>query len=283
MELSPKDKQHYFNLKKGYEGELMFDSLTEKLQCECLILNDLLLKLNSTLFQIDTIIIIPEMIYLFEVKNFEGDYLFENERLYKKPKSEITNPLTQLSRGESLFRQLLQSLGHNIHVEASLVFINPEFTLYQAPQNKPIILPTQVNRCLRKINSNSSTLKDRHRILADKLISLYIPDSPFKQIPNYNFDHLHKGIGCGKCNSLSNIVINTKCVCQACGYEEIVEYAVMRLVKEAQLLFPNQAITTNTIHSWCKIIDSKKRIRLILDKNFKSVGNHRWTYYEEIL
>ena len=44
MNLSDKDRQHYFNLKKGYEGEVIFDSLTEKLQCECLILNDLLLK-----------------------------------------------------------------------------------------------------------------------------------------------------------------------------------------------------------------------------------------------
>ena len=60
--LSDKDKQHYFNLKKGYEGEVMFDSETEKLQCECLILNDLLLKLNNTTFQIDTLII-SETIY----------------------------------------------------------------------------------------------------------------------------------------------------------------------------------------------------------------------------
>ena len=90
MDLSDKEKQHYFNLKKGYEGELMFDALTEKLQCDCLILNDLLLKLNQTIFQIDTIIIFPETIYLFEVKNFEGDFYYEGDRLYRKPKSEIS-------------------------------------------------------------------------------------------------------------------------------------------------------------------------------------------------
>lgn len=49
MNLLEKDKQHYFNLKKGYEGEVMFDSLTEKLQCECFIVNDLLLKTNNTM------------------------------------------------------------------------------------------------------------------------------------------------------------------------------------------------------------------------------------------
>ncbi|HSU79021.1 MAG TPA: NERD domain-containing protein, partial [Candidatus Angelobacter sp.] len=49
MNLSVKDKQHCFNLKKGYQGEVEFDLLTEKLQSDSLILNDLLLKFNNTL------------------------------------------------------------------------------------------------------------------------------------------------------------------------------------------------------------------------------------------
>src|ERR1700748_3760767 len=76
MNLSEKDKQHYFNLEKGYKGEVLFDSLTEKLHCECFILNDLLLNLNNSTFQIDSLIISPEAIYLFEVKNYEGDYYY---------------------------------------------------------------------------------------------------------------------------------------------------------------------------------------------------------------
>ena len=159
MNLSDKDKQHYFNLKKGYEGEVIFDSLTEKLQCECLILNDLLLKLNNTTFQIDTLIIFSETIYFFEVKNYEGDYYYESDRLYKKPKSEIINPLNQLSRSESLLRQLLHNLGFNIPIDASVVFINPEFTLYQTPLNKPFIFPTQINRYLKNLNTIPSKLK----------------------------------------------------------------------------------------------------------------------------
>ena len=77
MNLPAKDKQHYFNLQKGFEGEIQFDSVTAKLQLECYILNDLLLKQNNTTFQIDTLIILSETIYLFEVKNYEGDYYYE--------------------------------------------------------------------------------------------------------------------------------------------------------------------------------------------------------------
>jgi hypothetical protein len=68
MNLLPDDKQNYLNLKKGYEGEVMFDSWTENLGCDCCILNDLRLKFNNSVFQIDTLIIFQQIIQAFEVK-----------------------------------------------------------------------------------------------------------------------------------------------------------------------------------------------------------------------
>ena len=280
MTLSNKDKQYYFNLQKGYEGEVMFDSFIEKLQCECLILNDLLLKINNTTFQIDTLII-SDTIYLFEVKNYEGDYYYESDKLYKKPKSEMINPLHQLSRSESLLRQLLQSLGFNLPIEASVIFINSEFTLYQAPLNKPFIFPTQIKRYLRKLNDHPPKLKERHKILADQLIALHIENSPFTQLPSYEYDQLQKGITCLECHSFSIYVEGKYCVCMECGHKELVPAAVMRSVKEFKLLFPNQKITTNVIHDWCRVVESKKRIKSILEKNFKIIDINRWSYFIE--
>lgn len=280
MSLSPKDEQLYFALKKGYEGERSFDSWTEKLQCECLILNDLLLKQNNTLFQIDSLIIMSDTIYLFEVKNYEGDYYYELDKLYKLPTSEINNPLIQLNRSESLLRQFLQTMGFNLPIKANIVFINPEFTLYQTPLNKPFILPTQINRHMKKLNLNSSNVNKKHRELADKIISLHIVDSPFKLFPTYKYEQLQKGITCGNCTSISVSINGKICTCQECRYEESIETAVLRNVKEFKLLFPNKRITTNVIQDWCKLINSKKKIRRILGKNFKMAGVHRWTYYE---
>jgi hypothetical protein len=280
MDLSDKDKQHYLNLKKGFEGEVLFDSLTEKLQCECLILNDLLLKFKNTTFQIDSLIIVPEDIYCFEVKNLEGDYFYEQERLYMKTRSEISNPLIQLNRSESLLRQLLSSLGFKIPITASVVFINPEFTLYQAPLDKPFIFPTQVNRYLKKLNTIPSKLTRKHTLLAEKLVSLHINDSPYKQIPAYNYGHLRKGFTCEKCTSFSISVEGKKCICKDCGHVEGLEDSVLRSVRELKLLFPDQKITTNIIHEWCGVVESKKTIKNILDKNFKLVGVHQWAYFE---
>jgi len=280
MNLLPKDKQYFFNLKKGFEGEVMFDGKTEKLQCDCLILNDLLLKHNSSTFQIDSLILLGEALYLFEVKNFEGDFYYESDKIYTKSRIEISNPLIQLKRTESLLRQLLQSLGFNTTVTASVVFINPEFTLYQCPQDKPFLLPTQITRNLKQLNDNPAKLNGKYKILAEKFVSLHIEESPYSQLPAYHYDLLQKGIKCEVCNSFLITVEGNHCKCLECGHKEALSKAVLRSVKEFQLLFPDQKITTNIIQDWCKVVQPKYRIRRVLERNFNPVGVHQWTYYE---
>ncbi|WP_223593074.1 nuclease-related domain-containing protein [Neobacillus bataviensis] len=280
MTLAEKDRQHYYSLKKGYEGEVMFDTLTEKLQYECTILNDLLFKVNNSTFQIDTLIIISENMHVYEVKNYEGEYFYEGERLYKKPKTEYSDPLVQLNRSESLLRQLLHREGYQFPIDGKVVFINPEFTLYQAPLDKPIILPTLVNSYLKKLDLMPSILTTRQEKLADKLISLHIEENPYTILPTYKYDEVRKGLTCALCNSFSISVTGKKCVCGDCGHEELVTVAVMRCVREYMLLFPDQKISTNVIHEWCGVVESKKRIRRILEKNFKIVGVGQWAYFE---
>ncbi|WP_331280798.1 nuclease-related domain-containing protein [Bacillus sp. UNC41MFS5] len=85
-------------------------------------------------------------IYPFEIKNFEGDYLYELGNFYPKlSKDEIRNPLHQLKRSKSLLRPLLKDLGTHLPIKGNVTFVNPNFTLYQAPLNEPIIHPTQLN------------------------------------------------------------------------------------------------------------------------------------------
>ncbi|MFC5465719.1 nuclease-related domain-containing protein [Lederbergia graminis] len=280
MKLLNKDKQYYQSLLKGYEGEVLFDSLVEeKLQCDSIILNDLLLKLNKTTFQIDSLIITMGTIFLNEVKNLEGDYYYESDRLYTKSATEVSNPLTQLIRCESLLRQLLRSLGFNIPIHGVVIFVNPEFTLYKAPLNKPFIFPTQINNYFRQLNKITTKVNKEHRILADKLLSLHNTESPYKQIPAYEYDQLQKGITCIACKSFSVTVEGQRCTCLGCGEVERVENAVIRSVHEYKLLFPSRKVTSKSIDEWCKIINSQRRIKRILETQYTKMGANRWTHY----
>ncbi|MBY7142508.1 NERD domain-containing protein [Virgibacillus sp. NKC19-3] len=278
--LTSKEEKRYLHLKKGYEGEVRFDTITDTLQCDCFILNDLLLEVNNTTFQMDSLIIAPGKMYVYEVKNYEGDYYYQSDKLFKRPKLEVLNPLHQLSRSESLLHQLLLNLGFKPQIDASVVFINSAFTLYQAPLDKPIIFPTQVNQYIEKLNTIPSKLTEKHKKLADQLLAAHITDSRYNTLPSYDYEQLRKGITCLKCKAFSIFVEKRKCVCKKCGYEEPVTTAVLRSVKEFKTLFPNETITTNIIHNWCQVVPSKKTIRRILAANFTTIGVRQWTYYE---
>ncbi|MFP5112763.1 nuclease-related domain-containing protein [Bacillaceae bacterium C204] len=278
MKLAENDKQRYHNLVKGFEGEVMFDALTEKLQCPSLILNDLLLEANNSKFQLDSTIIFQERIYLFEVKNYEGDFYFEGDRFYALPKKEYKNPLLQLQRSESLLRQLLENLGYRIPIEAYVIFINPQFTCYQAPLNEPIIYPNQLNRFIKKLNMLSSNLNTRHMRLAEKLVSMHQIELPYDRLPSYEFGQIRKGGTCKLCNSFSITVQGNKVICDVCGCEELVDSAVLRGVQEITLLFPEKKITTILVKEWCNVIESKKTIRRILKQNYSFEGKKEFGF-----
>jgi hypothetical protein len=282
MTLSAQDKQHYTNLVKGYEGEEKFDVWTEKLKCNCLILNGLLLEVNNTTFQIDSLIITAHKTYYYEVKNFEGDYVYDKHKdeFFKRPHYKIVNPLHQMEGGETLLNQLLFKNGFNIPIEAAVVFIHEAFTLYQAPIDKPIIYPNQMERYIDKLQSISAKLGKQHYSLADRLISLHITHSRFQYTPSFNYEALRKGITCKECKSFSVFIKKDKCICDECAYEESISDAIIRSVREFQLLFPDKKVTTSIIRDWCQIVRSNRTIAKVLAQNLEVVGKNRWVYYK---
>jgi len=282
-DLLDNERKHFYALQKGYEGELLFDNITSSvITAECLILNDLLLPHNKNTFQIDSLIIAPETIYIIEVKNFEGDYFYERDRLYTRvpPHSEVTNPLIQLNRSESFFRQLLEKLGNNMTIQSYVVFVNPEFTLYQAPINKQFVYPGQINRFLKNIRTMSLKLDNNHFALADKLKYLHNPNAPFYFPPSYQYEELQKGFPCSYCDSLEFTTKGPYCYCLMCSKKETMEKRILRIVHHFKMLFPEKKITTNAIFDWGNGKLSNRGIRRVLQKNLNIKGVHQWSYYE---
>lgn len=281
MNLTQEEKFHYFSLEKGYEGEVKFDRLAEILQEDRYIINDLLLKIGNTYFQIDSTLISQGVIRLLEIKNFEGDFCIEKDRFYAvKSDREYKNPIIQLSQCASQFRQILKNLNLNYHVEAFVIFINPEFTLYHASKDLPIILPNQVNRFLKNINQTPSKLNTGHQKMAQQLISLHQTENPYSLVPKYNYEQLQKKLFCKFCYSFSITCQNHILVCGKCGGHETVEEAILRNVRELQLLFPERKLTTSSIYEWCNIDLSEKTFRRVLKKNFTTFGKTSDTFYQ---
>lgn len=281
MILPDADQKYYLNLRKGFEGESGFDLLLERLGSERYILSDLLLNMNHTSFQIDSLMITPEKIHLFEVKNYEGDFMYDNEKFYRLPRSEILNPLHQLRRAELLLGQMLKRLRSPYPIQSTLIFTHPHFTLYQSPLNEPIIFPGQLDRFMKELDHQSGPQMTRkHKQLAEELIKRHVVDSPARKLPVYKFDELHKGVRCLKCGFSSMVVSKKFCICEGCGAKELYTAAVMRGVRELSLLFPDLKLTTSIVSQWCGGLGSVKRVRHVLLENLVKVGDTSGRFYQ---
>lgn len=279
LNLSEKDKQNYYYAEKGFEGERKLDDLLENFSSECLIINDLLLECNNTYFQIDTLVIYSETIFLLEVKNYEGVYFIEENRWYKENGKEIKNPVLQLSRCEVLFRQWLLQHNFNCSLQPLIIFIHPEFTFFNASRELPIVLPTQINNFLKKMNKSTSKLMKKHERLTELLLAEHKEDSPYSRLPGYDYEQLQKGVVCQTCYSYMTHFNKVKLICLRCGYTERIEECIVRSVEEYRLLFPERKITVSSVRDWCLVVESDKMIRRILQGKFKLLGKNRFSHY----
>ncbi|PMC36781.1 hypothetical protein CJ195_15260 [Bacillus sp. UMB0899] len=268
---------------KGYEGECRFDELINQSPVSTYLqLNDLLLEWRNTTFQIDSLLISPYKIYLFDIKNFEGEFYIEGNRWYFSSGYEVKDPIQQLQRSESLLRPLVQSLGFNLPIEAIVIFVNPNFTLFQANRQLPIILPTQINFFIKKLGSVSMHSSGNLIDLAKKLASLHIKNSPLdgKYTPEYTYESLKKGISCLDCESLSVRLNGRDLRCERCGASEGLHPGIMRTIEEYRVLFPRRQITVSAANDWCRLDMNRLRMQKILKEHLVMVKGGKSTYYD---
>lgn len=196
----------------------------------------------------------------------------------------MSSPLIQLERSESLLRQLLLKKNLDIPISGSVVFINPEFTLYQAPMDKPFIFPSQFNRLIKNLNSFPSILNAKQKIIADQLLmSTTLEEHPLQkqQYPDFSFSDLHKGIKCLACDSFSvNLANRFNIICSICLTKEPLDRALFRTMKDFQILFPDDKMTISNMFEWCNSTISRKSLRRFLNKHFNKIRESRWIYYQ---
>jgi hypothetical protein len=281
MTLSQKEKHYFLNLEKGFEGEVKFDHLSEKALDNKFVLNDLLIEVNHSYSQIDTLSISDGAVHLLNIKNYEGDCYFKGDKLFRIPnQKEYQNPLLQLQRSATIMRQALHDIQEDYLVKPYAVFVNPQFTLYQAPLHQPIIYPTQLTSFLKELENSPSTLSAKNRNLANKLAAMHRTKNPFTQLPKYQYDQLQKGVFCEGCRSFSVSKVNFRFVCVKCGKHETFEKAILRHTEEFKLLFPERKITTTRILEWCGGDLHRRTICRALRRTFTSKGSTKDFYFE---
>lgn len=281
MNLPDEEKLKYENQVKGFDGENQFDVYLNQSDLSGLVLNDLVLTHRDTIFQIDSLLITTDAVYLYEVKNYTGSYFYREESFFTESGYKILNPLRQIDRSVTFLHNVMLSLGYRLPIQPLIVFINPEFNLYSPLPNNLFLFSNQLPKYLHTLSNQNLSITDKQLELGKKLKELHNETYRPDKLPIYSFDQLKKGILCPVCFSTSYRNTRQTYFCAACSHKETITSAIERSILEFRLLFPNSPITTNRIYHWCGAIYSKERIRVILKTTYRRHLSRQMTYYSE--
>lgn len=278
-----KDEEIFlYNGEQGFNGEKSFAAFIEKsLGKDCSIFYDVLLEYQNTYFQIDALLIQAESVYIFEIKHFNGDYIYQDHNFYKlKSKKKVKNPFHQLQRTEDLLREFLHSHQLTCTIYSYVIFNHPYFTLYQAPVFPNMILPAQQHRFIQTFHNNSQRFSQHTEKIQNLILTEHLKENPFEYKPVYLPDQLKKGIFCLKCSNEMEQKNNNKMFCTSCANIESTSSAVLRQTIEYSVLFSDQKIQTRAIYQWCDEQIPMKAVRRILNKYLKKFSKTKASYFE---
>lgn len=279
--LSPADIKRYDTLQKGYSGEIKFYDLVTSNDTKYYFRFDFSLATNGTEFQIDSLSIDDHTITIYEIKNFSGDFVHDNDQWYlASTKQEIRNPLIQLKRSEFLLRHLLRDTYPDFTIKAYLVFVHEGFMLYQAPLGMPAIFPGQLNRFHTSISAPRNNISNRVSDVAEHLASLHLSKSAYAKKPTYTYESVRKGIPCtATCRRFLQKHLLSTLQCPTCGTIKKADTALYEIIKEFHFLFPERKITTGNIHEWANYTLSRSMIQYFLKRHLKPIKNGKYTHY----
>lgn len=167
--------------------------------------------------------------------------MIQNNNWYGVPsQNEIQNPLHQLKRMKILLRKVLKKGNFDFSIKPYVLFVHPEFNLYQAPLDLPLVFPTQLNGFIRTFTSSPFHPISCHNRLVTFLENEHLSQSAHERLPEYAYETLKKGIVCQECSHFMNVLNKKHVGCPNCQTTEPLEKAIKRNIVEFIALFPNE-------------------------------------------
>ncbi len=243
---------------------------------------DLELNVDGNECQLDILCFYQHELHYLEIKYFEGEYSYNDERWYlTRQKKEISNPIHQLHRSQRILQHYLQQQQLKIPVKSLLIFAHPNFHMYQAQENMPIIFPGQLHYFLQKLVSSNSNWNNYFEKIRSQLIQSHSPIIRDKNDPVFEWEQLRKGLFCLErdCHQQLQRFRRDYLVCPSCEREYSLEACLLRAIKDFGVLFPDEKITVPTISKWTDKELSNHFIYSILRENLRLMNHGSSSYY----
>lgn len=263
---------------KGFIGEQIFDRTIEKNYKHALILNDLRLLTSNIYFQIDSLIIMNQKIFIFEIKNYYCDINYLNGSYYFQNGEEISSLNEQMMRTNKLLPKFLHNNYIYYNYNYYTTFVNPDYNIYGYLPDDQILSFHQISNFIKNNSENKQNAYAQE--VAQLFLNLHQSKEHFNFRKNIDITSLKMGVTC-HCNlSFYRKLSNRRFICKQCNKVIACEDFLKKCIEDILLIFPQEKLTVNIIYCWTEGNVSKEKIRLYLNKCYAMKKFGPQTHYQ---
>lgn len=251
--LSTDDKKRLWIQRMGYQGEKIFhEFISRNAKQHWKVLYRTWLTVSGR-FECDFIVITRVGIYFFEIKYYNGSFIYENHQQFINQRRFNGDILGQFKQMKERTTQMCQSLNYTGLITHKLVYINPYYTARLPQEWQGFLLHyNQLNDYFdmmtrdEQIDNSANLSPENFELLINRD---YRCEPPYQvqAISPEQANNLTTGIECVHCGSFSLVTSRYKVVCSNCHQQEAKEQAGFRMIKDYQLLYPNNLLTGSNI------------------------------------
>lgn len=231
-------------------------------------------------FEGDLVLLTNHGPYLFEVKNYQTDYTYENGVSKWNDNSHSGNPINQTIRNkinlENMFRNVkvqgvLMLVGVDSHVE-----IDPEISEIETVQRTS--LRYYIQKIVEKENNYNGSPMNKNKLSRQlERYEIHRLQGP-KALTDQQIDKLRKGIYCLHCKSF-DVAIGRKEMTCSCGFSEKREMSILRTICEYGVLTFDRNLQIGKLLKFFGGQIARNNLRKVLRKYFKEIYNGRYSYF----
>lgn len=280
-ELSGKEKRDLKRYRSGYEGERDYDAVLEEVGHNRLyVFRDVWLGIRESKVQLDTLIVADDRLIVNEIKNYSGNYSYE-DGVWKVRGHQISeDPVSQVSIAVNKLLKLRYDTGVHFEVQKEIVFVNPymifDHTDYKNPEL--FVMRNRLKQYFRSLHNNTSghSAKGLAEEVARRIIK---PPHP---APETDASRLKLGMNCYRCGSFEVLKKRFFSECRQCSHVEPLERLVVRAAIEFSVLFSKETVTCTKIHDYLNGGLDYQTIQRRMRKYFEMAGIGKESHYKVV-
>jgi hypothetical protein len=271
----------------GYDGETHFDKHLREFMPNYphAILHDVYLNQGGAYFQMDSILITPATIIVFEVKNIAGKLIFMGNpdrfvrELNNGERKPMDSPIAQLDRKEYFLKEWLSKRGIQAPIQGVVVLaFENELQLDSTPK-KHITFAFQVPNYLYSLPLDQGKISSiQIKNIATEMKRRHSDFNPFPMIKTWDVspEDFKRGVQCQSCQFFGMQWKNQKWNCPKCKSTSTESH--IETAKDWFYLVDNK-ITNRQFRHFASIENQQVAKRLLKRSGLQLYGKLRTSYY----